>query len=217
MWKSAELENRICSVVCIIDRSGSMQQIRDDTVGGLNAFIAQQKELPGDAIFTAVLFNEGYEVLFNGIDINDVPEFNNSNFIPQGTTALLDAIGNTICMIDSLIASMRDKPRVIVAIMTDGMENASREYTLDTISNMISTHRSDDYEFIFLAANQDAIQTGSTLGISGSGCITYTADSTGVAYMSSNLSSRVSSFRGVSYDYHTNSNPITHTIIGDHQ
>lgn len=153
-------------IVCIIDRSGSMESIRSDAMGGFNTFIKAQKKVPGTASVSLVLFNDQYETPYTDKDIKEVENLTNKTFVPRGMTALLDAIGKTIYNMSTKIASMKkeDRPeKVIVCILTDGEENSSKVFTGDQIKTMIDNQKGQSqWNFVFLAANQDAFATAHT-------------------------------------------------------
>ncbi|MFW9872522.1 MAG: hypothetical protein ACFFG0_05415, partial [Candidatus Thorarchaeota archaeon] len=146
-----------CEIVCIIDRSGSMASIAKDAIGGFNTFLEEQKKVKGEATLTFIQFDTDYEIIHENKPLFDVPKLNESTFQPRGATALLDAVGKTIDSVGKRLSNMQENNRpekVIVAILTDGEENSSKEYTLSKVREMI-THQRDKYqwEFIFLAAN----------------------------------------------------------------
>lgn len=175
----------LVEILCILDRSGSMEQIRDDAIGGFNAFVESQREVPGRALLTLVLFDDRYEVLLAGRPLEDVPALTRETFVPRGTTALLDAIGRAIDETCARHAALPEEARprkVLVAIVTDGAENASQRYTRDQVFERI-TDRQDlfGWDFLFLAANQDAIAAGGDLGVRRSGAVQFTADRQGTA------------------------------------
>ncbi len=155
-------------IVCIVDRSGSMHRIREDAIGGFNAFLAEQKELPDPAKLTLVLFNHRYELVHDGVGLQDVPELDDRTYAISGSTALLDAVGMTIDNVRNRIETLSDgeKPgAVIVAILPDGLENSSREYTRQQVFEFIKAQREAGWEFVFLAANQDAVREGGRMGV----------------------------------------------------
>ena len=127
-------------IICILDRSGSMASVATDAIGGFNQFLKDQKELPGEASLTVVLFDNKYELLHENTPINDVPDLNFKTYVPRGMTALLDAIGKTI---DETGKRLKNTPedqrpeKVIVSILTDGFENASCKYDKSKIKEMI--------------------------------------------------------------------------------
>lgn len=193
----------LVDISCVVDRSGSMHSIATDAIGGFNTFLDSQKSEPGRARFTLVLFDHEYRVIHSGVDIQSVPQLNRSTYQPRGSTALLDAIGRTIDDVGKRLAATpeADRPhKVIVAILTDGMENASTDYDFRKVASMIE-HQRDAYawEFLFLAANQDAIAAAGKLSISAADAVSFDATADGVreAYqvMSANVSARRRSYR----------------------
>ena len=187
-------------IVCIIDRSGSMESVADDAIGGFNTFIEKQKEVEGKASVTFVQFDDKYEIVYENKMLEDVPILDNKTFIPRGMTALLDAIGKTINSVGERLSktNKKDRPRkVIFAILTDGHENYSKEFTRDKIFEMI-THQKEKYswEFIFIAADQDAIGTGTSYGFSAKDCINYVSTGIGTRTMcASSLHGCVTNYR----------------------
>ncbi|MFN5915853.1 MAG: VWA domain-containing protein, partial [Planctomycetota bacterium] len=154
-------------VTLVVDRSGSMEQIRSDAQGGINAFVADQAKLPGECRITLVQFDDKYEVVHSGILASQWPEYHLS---PRGSTALLDAVGRAIIETGNRISAMPESQRpglVICVISTDGMENASQEFTREKVREMISHQQTVyNWHFTFLAANQDAFTQAGYLGLS---------------------------------------------------
>ena len=169
----------VTEIICIIDRSGSMESIRSDAIGGFNRFLADQQQPEDPARFTMVLFDDQYEVVHNGIDIRTVPLLTNNTFVPRGVTALLDAVGKTLNTVSARLAEFPadNRPeKVIVAILTDGHENASREFSLPVIRQMISHYSTDlKWDFIYLAATQDAFSEAGKMGISADNTMQFAA------------------------------------------
>ena len=157
----------LTEIAYILDRSGSMQPMQEPAVAAFNDFIKSQLDVPGDARLTLVQFDDAYEVPVAAMPIQDVPQLTAATYTPRGSTALLDAIGRTIKETDRRISALpdADKPgKVILAIFTDGEENASQEYTLRHISDLIRLYRDEKgWEFLFLAANQDAIASATAM------------------------------------------------------
>jgi hypothetical protein len=187
-------------IACVVDRSGSMQHIASDAIGGFNSFLKAQKEHPGEARLTLVLFDHEYQVLHTGVDIRLVPPLDTSTYVPRGTTALLDAIGRTIDDVGVRLGGMPESERpdkVIMAILTDGLENASKDYTYERVSEMIR-HQSGKYnwEFVFLAANQDAMASAARISIAAQDAYSFAATGEGVQVAYATLSSEVSRRRG---------------------
>ena len=188
-------------IICVLDRSGSMSGIMKDSIGGFNTFLKQQKELPDEATITVALFDDKYELLYDNVDIKEVRDITEKEWFPRGTTALYDAIGKTINNDRALIKKMKKKDRpnkVLVCVVTDGYENASQEFNLDSVKTLIKDCENQDWNFIYLAANQDAFSVGSSFGISGSNTYTYTASAAGVDNMSMTLNNAAVSYRSMS-------------------
>lgn len=156
-------------IVVALDKSGSMQEVRDDAIGGFNRFLEDQQKEPGQATITLVLFDHLYHCVLDFVDLKQAEPLNATTYAPNGNTALLDAIGRTIDDVGKKLAALPedDRPeKVVFAILTDGMENSSSDYTRDRVKKMIQ-HQTEAYkwEFIYLAANVDAFATGAGMGI----------------------------------------------------
>jgi uncharacterized protein YegL len=191
------MKKGLTEIVAILDKSGSMEGTRSDALGGINSFIEEQKLVPGDANFTLTLFDTQVISKYNGTPIQNVSTLAPADYVPGGMTALLDAIGNTIAEVETRINSTPDvdKPeKVIVAILTDGAENSSKEYNREQIFEKINTQKTTyNWEFLFLGANQDAISTGNSIGIDHNS--NYVADSMGTSSAYINLSASIRSYR----------------------
>lgn len=189
----------LTEIVCIIDKSGSMDLIKEDAIGGFNAFLREQRELPGDALVTLVLFDTVYNVLTNGIPIEKVAPLDERTYRPGGMTALLDAVGITLDRVSRRIEEtpIAAKPeKVIVAILTDGLENSSVEYTGKQILTKIQHKQQvDNWEFVYLGANQDAIKEAAALGIKKTHAMNFAGTSEGVKESYDKLSYAVQSYR----------------------
>lgn len=159
----------LTEVVFIIDRSGSMYSMQKDVIGGFNGFIDKQRKLPGEAKVTIALFDDQYELLENGKDINEVAYLNDTTYVPRGGTALLDAIGRTIKDVEARIKKTAAKERpskVIAVVITDGQENQSREFRRDMISEMLKEQRKKhNWEVLFIGADEASIRDASSVGI----------------------------------------------------
>lgn len=161
-------DSSVTSIHVVLDRSGSMQAVRSDVIGGFNAFVAEQQKHPTDAYFTLVRFDHEYEVVHRSISLGDVPLLDESSYVPRGQTALLDAIGRAVndaharwCAVDESARA----GKVIFLVMTDGQENASREFRKDDVVRLIETRqREDQWEFVFIGADLDAIGEARALG-----------------------------------------------------
>ncbi|MDA3779741.1 MAG: VWA domain-containing protein [Bacteroidales bacterium] len=191
--------NETTQIICILDRSRSMSSIMDDSIGGFNTFIKQQKELPDKATLTVALFDDKYELLYDNVDIKDVKEITNKEWFPRGTTALYDAIGEIINDVKLNHARLGEEApsKVLVCVVTDGYENNSKEYKNDDIQKLIENCEKDDWNFIYLAANQDAFSIGSSFGISGGNTYTYAASTDGVFNMTTTLNDAAVSYRSM--------------------
>lgn len=160
----------------LLDRSGSMQAIRDDIIGGFDAFIAEQRRTPGRCVVSLAQFDDQYEEVYADKPIVEVPSL---DLVPRGMTAMLDAIGRLINTAGSRLAALPEDHRpgnVVVGIMTDGLENSSKEFTREQVRAMISTQSKDyDWTFLYMGANQDAVEVGTEMGIDPRLAVTYNA------------------------------------------
>lgn len=193
------MKNDLTEIVCIVDRSGSMESLTDDVIGGINRFIQDQKAVEGSANFTLVLFNNEVETVHNSINIDDVPLLTRGTYVVRGTTAMNDAIGMTVTNIGKKLASVdeTDRPsKVIVCIMTDGHENASNEFTTETVKDMID-HQTEKYswEFVFMAANIDVDEAADQIGIRSANRYSFAATARGVDSAYCDISAVTTSFR----------------------
>ena len=193
------MKNNITELVFILDRSGSMHSLTKDTVGGFNAMIEKQKQESGAAFVTTVLFNGRSELLHDRLPVSEVPEMTEREYMPNGCTALLDAMGSTIKHIANIhrYARPEDVPEhTVFVITTDGMENASRHYTADKVREMVK-HEEEKYgwEFIFLGANIDAVSTAETYGINAKRAVNYVPDSRGTAELYNSVAEAVRDVR----------------------
>lgn len=161
----------LTEIAYILDRTGSMKPMQEPAVAAFNDFIKSQLDVPGDALLTLVQFDDAYEVSVAAQPVQNVPQLTAATFTPRGSTALLDAIGRTILETDRRISALPQEARpgkVILAIFTDGAENASRQYSARHISDLIRLYRDEKgWEFLFLAANQDAIATAASMQMDG--------------------------------------------------
>ena len=169
----------------IMDRSGSMHNLVSDTIGGYNSMIDKQRNEDGEASVTTVLFDDQYEILYDNVDIKKVAELTNKEYFAGGMTALLDAIGKTINQVAARHNNSVDSTvpaKTVVVIITDGMENASKEYKLPTIKSMIEKQKNEfGWEFVFMGANIDAVSVAGSMGIDATRAANYHADSIGTA------------------------------------
>lgn len=192
-------KQNLTEIVVILDRSGSMQSIKKDAIGGFNTFLDAQQKESGEAVMTVVQFDNEYLVTVDGVNIQDVEPLNEQTFIPRGGTALLDAIGRTINTVGEKLSNTPEEERpenVIVVILTDGDENQSREFSKLQINELI-THQTEVYnwQFIFLSAGMDAVGTAASYGISKSNTMAFTANSRGMDLTYTSMNAAVSSLR----------------------
>ena len=170
-------------LVFILDRSGSMSGLEADTIGGFNGLLEKQRKEDGEAFVSVVLFDDQTEVLYDREDIRKVEPMNDTQYYVRGCTALLDAVGGAIHHIDRVHHYMKaeDVPeKTLFIITTDGMENASREYSYGRVKAMVEQEKEKNHwEFMFLGANIDAIEVAGRFGISPSRAVTYEHDSIG--------------------------------------
>lgn len=178
-------KNNLTEMVFILDRSGSMYGLEKDTIGGFNSMLGKQKNQEGEAFVTTVLFDHEYRIIHDRLKIKNVPEMTAKDYQVRGSTALVDAIGKTIQHVSNIhkYARKKDVPEnTIFVIITDGMENASHEYTSDMVKRMVEHAKSEQgWEFIFLGANIDAVETAKNFGINSDRAVNYNCDSQGTA------------------------------------
>lgn len=171
-------------IIFIIDKSGSMANLTNDTIGGFNGFIASQKALDGKATLTTVLFDTTWKILHDGIDLQDVKPMTTSDYMAGGGTAMLDAIGETINRVQDRHDELgAEKPEeVLFVITTDGEENSSRTFKKSQIEKMIK-HQTNGHgwKFMFLGANMDAVKEAESIGIASNYATNYTYTAKGVA------------------------------------
>ncbi len=176
--------NKITELVFILDRSGSMGGLEDDTVGGFNSMIDRQRSEGSDAFVTTVLFNSVSETVHDRVKLSDVKPMTRKDYFVGGCTALLDAVGDTIVHISGIhkYARPEDVPeRTLFVITTDGMENSSRRYTAPAVKKLIEEKKELGWEFIFIGANIDSVECASSYGIEPEYAVNYHADKKGTA------------------------------------
>jgi hypothetical protein len=172
-------------IIVILDRSGSMASIANDAIGGFNTFLKAQQDDPAPSTITLVLFDDQYEVVHSRLPAAAVPALTAKTFVPRGGTALLDAIGRSISDLEKRLLNLpkAEQPdKVIIAILTDGEENSSREWTWARLSDLISICRDQrQWEFIFLAANQDAIASAGRMNIAAKDAVAFAPTAQGTS------------------------------------
>lgn len=193
------MKANLTELVFILDRSGSMAGLESDTIGGFNAMLEKQQAESGDCKITTVLFDNDYEVLHDRIEIKAVSPMTEKQYYVRGSTALLDAVGKTINKIGNAQKNTTKEYRaekVVFVITTDGMENASREFSYDKIRTMIENQKEKyNWEFIFLGANIDAVRTASSIGICKSRAQNFHNDSAGIGVMYDIVGETLSAYR----------------------
>lgn len=189
----------LTEVVFILDRSGSMSGLEKDTIGGFNSMIEKQKKEEGEAYISTVLFDDKIEVVYDRVPVKRVEPMTDKVYYVRGCTALLDAIGGAIHHIGTVhkYAREEDRPeKTIFIITTDGMENASHQYSAERVKEMVEKQKEKyNWEFIFLGANIDAIEVAGRFGISRDRAINYECDETGTALNFEVVGQTVSAYR----------------------
>ena len=191
-------------IISLVDRSGSMQSILDDAIGGFNIFLAAQQRQPGEAELSLILFDHEYQVVHQAVDIQQVEPLNQDTYVPRGSTALLDAVGKTIDAVGERLAATPESERpsqVIISILTDGYENASQTYSKPKVAEMIK-HQTEKYNwaFEFQAANMDAFAAAKELSIAPDRVVQFEATSQGVREAFAQQSQRISAIRSRDMD-----------------
>ena len=193
------MQKGLTELVFILDKSGSMAGLEGDTIGGFNSMLKKQKAEAGQCRVTTVLFDHRYTLLHDRIDIRAVSPMTEKEYFVGGSTALLDAIGRTIRKIADVQRSTAEAYRaekVIFIIITDGAENSSREYSADEVKKLISKEKERyGWEFLFLGANIDAVETAGRFGISADRAAEYVPDAKGTALNYAAMCDAVSEFR----------------------
>ena len=193
------MNKNLTEIVFILDRSGSMSGLESDTIGGFNAMIEKQKKAPGEALVSTILFDNVSEVIHDRVNIRDIKPMTDREYCVRGCTALLDAIGGAIHHIGNVhkYARTEDVPEhTLFVITTDGMENASRRYDSERVKQMIERQKArHGWEFLFLGANIDAVETAGRFGIGADRAVNYHADRAGTQLNYEVLSEAVSAVR----------------------
>ena len=193
------MKKNLTEIVFILDRSGSMAGLEEDTIGGFNAMIEKQKREPGEAIVSTVLFDNESVVIHDRVDIQRIKPMTRKDYYVRGCTALLDAVGGAIHHIGNVhkYAREEDRPeKTLFVITTDGMENASRRFTYDRLKAMIERQKEKyGWEFLFLGANIDAAREAARFGISEDRAANYHADSEGTNVIYETVSEAITQVR----------------------
>jgi len=188
-------------IAVILDRTGSMQPIREDTIGGFNTFLNEQKNEPGFATLTLVQFDsqDPYEVIHKFKAIKEVPELTLETYVPRASTPLLDAMGRGINDLEGSLSELEEDQRperVVMVVITDGQENASREFKKDVVQKMIrEKQEKNDWQFVFLSADLDAIQDAIESGVRMQSAMAFDKNADGTAAVWESVSARISDYR----------------------
>ena len=192
-------KNNLTELVFILDRSGSMSGLESDTIGGFNSMIEKQKKEGGETYVSTILFDHVSEVLHDRVKLSEVPQMTDKDYTVRGCTALIDAIGGAIHHIGNIhkYARPEDVPaHTMFVITTDGMENASRKYSSDTVKKMIERQkRKYGWEFLFIGANIDAVETAARFGIDENRAVNYHADKQGTRVLYDTVAQAVCNVR----------------------
>lgn len=194
------MKNNLTEVVFILDRSGSMSGLEDDTIGGFNSMLKKQRKEEGDANVTTVLFDDEIEMLHKRVDIKEIKNITSKDYYVRGCTALLDAIGYSINFMINVQKNKKEEKakNVLFIITTDGYENASKEYSYEKIKKMINYEKERyNWQFLFLGANMDAISTARNFGISEEFASNYVSDEVGTQITYEVMNSAISTCRAM--------------------
>lgn len=193
------MKKGLTEVVFILDRSGSMSGLEGDTIGGFNSMIEKQKKEEGEALVSTILFDNYSEVLHDRVEVSKIEPLTDRDYTVRGCTALLDAIGGAIHHIGNVHKYARDEDvpeHTIFIITTDGMENASHQYSREKIKAMIERQKTKyGWEFLFLGANIDAIETARSYGIDQDRAVEYNCDSVGTGLNFEAMSDAITTMR----------------------
>ena len=192
------MNKELTELVFILDRSGSMHGPEKDTIGGFNSMIEKQRKEEGDCLVSAVLFNQRSDVLYDRVSLKEIREMTEKDYVPSGCTALIDALGGAIKHIRNVHKYIREEDipaHTIFVITTDGLENASHHYSSDQVKRMVAEQKEKGWEFLFLGANIDAVETAKMYGIDKDRSVNFVPDSIGNAKNFVVLSETIAKFR----------------------
>jgi hypothetical protein len=201
-----------CDITVVMDRSGSMGHLQDEVIGAYNSFLKEQSTVKGTADITLVQFDDRYQVDYEAIDILDAEPLNRKTYRPRGMTSLYDAIGKTICSTNERIFKLKRKKRpekVIFLVQTDGMENNSKEYRLETIKSMITDHKIKcKWEFVFMGSDPTTFADAKSFGIPTANVAMHKKTKHAYTHAFADFSSNTAQFRSgaktdMSYDHNT--------------
>ena len=192
------MKKNLTELVFILDRSGSMSGLENDTIGGFNSFIEKQKDVDGQCLVSVVLFNNLSKVVYDRVSLDEIRKMTRQDYVASGSTALIDAMGDAIHHIRNVHKYIRDEDvpeKTVFVIITDGEENDSHRYSSDEVKKMVYQQKEKDWEFIFLGANIDAVETAKEYGIDSSRAARYYNDKNGVGLNFMSLNKAVKGLR----------------------
>lgn len=192
------MKQNTTELVFILDRSGSMSGLTSDTIGGYNSFLEKQKETEGECLVSTVLFNQNSKVVHDRVPLNEIEPMTKKDYYASGCTALIDAMGGAIHHIRNVHRYIREEDvpeHTIFVIMTDGLENASTKYSSDDVKKMVKQQEEKGWEFLFLGANIDAVETAKEYGITEDRAVDFLCDKKGMGTNFEALSESVGKFR----------------------
>lgn len=203
--KKPTVKKESTHVIAILDRSGSMSSVAQAAIDGFNEFLGTQKKLKDKATMSGVLFSDPHKIepLFEGktLDIKEVPELTMEKFRPDGWTALCDAIGKAVNNYKATEAGKAGKEKVLVLIVTDGAENASKEFNKKDVADLITYQKKQNWEFIFLCSTEDAFKVGADFGVAAGNTFKFENSNVGNKKLYSKVAKATASYRGMSMDY----------------
>lgn len=177
------MKKNLTELVFILDRSGSMSGLEDDTIGGFNSFIDKQKNVDGKCLVSTVLFNSRSKIIYDRVSLDEISKMTRSDYVPGGSTALIDAMGDAIHHIKNVHKYIREEDvpnNTVFVIITDGQENDSHKYSSDEVKAMVNKQKEMGWEFIFLGANIDAVETAKQYGIDENRSVRFHNDDKGI-------------------------------------
>lgn len=193
------MKKNLTELVFILDKSGSMAGLEKDTIGGFNAMIEKQKKLDGECLVSCVLFDNEQKVIYDRVPVAEVRPMTEDDYTVGGCTALVDALGLSVKHIGNIHKYIREEDvpeHTVFVITTDGMENASRKYSSDKVKKMVSKKtEKDGWEFLYLAANIDAVETGAAIGIRKERTANYKCDGKGTGLLYETVSEAIYGLR----------------------
>lgn len=193
------MKKNLTELVFILDKSGSMAGLEQDTIGGFNAMIEKQKKLDGECLVSCVLFDNEQKVIYDRVPVSEVRPMTEDDYTAGGCTALVDALGLSVKHIGKIHKYVREEDvpeHTVFVITTDGMENASKRYSADKVKKMVSKKTENDgWEFLYLAANIDAVETGASIGIRKERTANYKCDGKGTGLLYDTVNEAVSGLR----------------------